>query len=137
MLVKRDNSNEHEIVMAIFIDIQDHRMRFVYSAYGNYAAQYYQDIDGHEIIDSTIPEYWIMGYDENEKAYIFSFPEWVNRPGKKKKPGFHEKYIDGSKEEVSIMKKYFEIEKEKYKNDKYLAQDMYTVEFVDEKEFSS
>ncbi len=126
MLVKRTDSEDHEIVMGIIVDLDTRQLKFVYSVYGNHRAQYPHDAIGHEVIDSTIPDFWQLDYNAKTKEFTFAFPEWVNNPGKKGKPGFYEKYVEDEPKEVEIFKKYFLQQKEYYSNDPHLTEDSQT-----------
>lgn len=80
----------------------------------DHRSQYFEDIEGVDIIDSTLPSYWQAGFDG--KDFVLSFPEMVNDLGRPGHPGFYERYLEDDYEALRTMEKYYKIECDRYKD---------------------
>ena len=125
MLIRSPDDGRHHIVMAVIFDKEESRQLYIYSAYGNSNGQYQHPAQGCTVIDDTIPANWETSYDKNNQWQITSFPEWTrDLGGAWKGSGFYERYINGDPKAVTTFKKYFDIERQKYKDDPQLAEDL-------------
>ena len=74
----------------------------------DFRSQYFEKIENLEVVDSTVPDYWKVGY--NGKDLILSFPEMVDDLGSLGNPGFYERYLEGDAECLAIMERYYMME---------------------------
>lgn len=124
MLVRFEGQREVYPVMAVIFDRRRNQVDIYFSDLGSASSQYRHEIDEEtvEIVDHSIPPYWILREGEvgRERGMALTFPEWANDLGESG-PGFYERYVDGEPEDIAVMRHYYDIEYERYKDHPHIV----------------
>lgn len=121
MLVRWENQEEVYPVVAISFDHHDNVTYLYFSDFGSTYSQYRHNMNEVEVVDATLPGYWMLAHDVGENTDYISFTEWINDLGKPGEPGFYERYVDGNPKDLETMQHYYDIEYKKYQDNPHLV----------------